>query len=118
MPPHDPTDELFAEWWSVVPKREKRKEARSLYAAALRKTTPTVLLDAMRAYAELVRAERRDPHYISHPSSWLRGERWNDDRPATPPSALVTVGYSDADRHQPSRSMTGAEWAAESRGTA
>lgn len=33
-------------------------------------------------------------------------------------SAVVTVGYADADRYQPSRSMTGAEWAAESRGTA
>lgn len=34
--------------------------------------------------------------------------------------ALVrpVVGYSDADRHQPSRSMTGAEWADESRGSA
>jgi hypothetical protein len=114
VPPHDPVDDLFAEWWDTVPKKEQRKKARAAYAVALRKVGPSVLLDGMRNYKALVTAQGRESRYVLHPTSWLNGARWEDETETRPQRPAFGVSYTDADRAQPSAVLTAEQWQAQS----
>lgn len=76
-----PVQDAFDRWWSLYPRREGKQDARKAYAAALKAKVPEeTLLDGARRLA----AEGRDPRYIPHPATWIRGRRWEDE-PLPPP---------------------------------
>ena len=67
----------FEEWWSLVPRKVGKGQARSAFKAALRKASFQTLTDGIRRYAESVLG--KEAQYVCHPSTWLNGERWLDD---------------------------------------
>lgn len=68
----------FDEFWEIYPKRVGRGQAVKAWKAALRKTDADTVLAGVTAFAESVAG--KDPTFIAHPSTWLNGERWTDDR--------------------------------------
>lgn len=70
--------EWFDRFWKLYPRRTNRRQA----VKAWDKLKPDlelckVMADAIRAQ---MRSEQwRDPQHIPHPSTWLNGERWNDE---------------------------------------
>lgn len=75
----DAADAAFTAWWSHVPKKVGRGQAKKAFKTALKKTDQQTLTDAMDAYAASVKDS--DPKFIAHPATWLNGERWDDEPP-------------------------------------
>jgi hypothetical protein len=84
-PKRKPTpDEIpgFEEFWQVYDHKTGRAKAEVAYRAALRKAgvTPEVLLAAAGAYVSWQKSEGKHPTYTKHPTTWLNGEHWRDER--------------------------------------
>jgi len=72
----------FEEFWAVYPKRVDKGHARAAYVKALGKTdTETLILGAKRYAAAQAGG---DPKFTALPTTWLNGERWEDDATVTP----------------------------------
>ena len=67
----------FDEWWSSVPKKVGKGQARIKFKAALKKTDFDTLKAGIMRYAGQVAG--RDVEFIAHPATWLHGERWLDE---------------------------------------
>lgn len=107
----------FEEWWTLVPRKVAKGQARAAFKAALRKVTFDVLAGGMRRYAASVQG--KDAQYVCHPATWLNGERWADDpgvRSATAASGTV-IRSTDFDRGYQAAQAKGPEavraWLAE-----
>lgn len=73
--------EGFAEWWALYPRKKARPKAAQAYLRALRKVEPDRLIEALRAQRTemLARMAQGDAQFVAHPTTWLNGERWNDE---------------------------------------
>jgi hypothetical protein len=72
------SDPLFDEFWTAYPRKTDKGHARKAWDKALKKTSARTLILAAAALA----AARPDPKFTAHPTTWLNGERW-DDQPLT-----------------------------------
>ncbi len=71
----------FEAFWRACPKRVDKAKARRAYLKPLKAgVLPETLLKAMEAYGESVKGS--EPRFVAHPSTWLNGERWNDEVPS------------------------------------
>lgn len=82
--PTQTEDPHFAEFYELYPRKTGRGAARTAWAKAVRSADPNVIIAAVKRY-------RDDPNLpekalIPHASTWLSGERWDDD--PLPPRAL------------------------------
>lgn len=71
-------DPLFDEFWQAYPRKTDKGNARKAWAKAIKKREPQAIIAAATAYA----ASKPEPRFTAHPSTWLNGERW-DDQPLT-----------------------------------
>lgn len=78
------TPERFEEFWTAYDNKQGRKKAEAAYRAALKKpgVTDDLLIAAASSYVAFVKSENKHPHYTKHPTTWLNGEHWNDERAA------------------------------------
>ena len=66
----------FDAFWAVYPRRTGKGNARTAWTKALRKTDAQTLIRA----AEHLRDDpNREDQYTPHATTWLNGERWEDD---------------------------------------
>jgi len=83
-------DPDFCEFWSTVPKKDGKAEARVAWAnhvlgkgtykgAKITKTDPDVMIAGMRSYAERVRSEGTERRHIKMAEGWINGRRWEDE---------------------------------------
>lgn len=77
----------FDEFWNAYPRKIGKGQARRAYSAALRKTSASDLLAAVRRYPF-----NPDLQYVKYPSAWLNGECWLDEQ--TPDSVLRVFGIN------------------------
>ena len=84
------SDPLFDEFWSTYPRKTDKGNARKAWDKALKKTTGQVIVAAAAAFA----ATNPEPKFTAHASTWLNGERW-DDQPLT----LIAGGAVPVDRN-------------------
>lgn len=66
----------FEEWWSVYPAKKAKGAAARAFDKALQRVTFSELMEKTRAYAE---SDLPDLRFIPHGSTWLNGDRWNDE---------------------------------------
>lgn len=66
----------FEDFWTAVPRKVGKKDAQKAYRLARKYHTGQFLKEAMLAYAKSREGEPKE--FTLHPSTWLRGERWND----------------------------------------
>jgi len=67
----------FNEFWAVYPRKKGKGQARKAFEKALEKTDLQTILDGVHAY--IANDVMDDPQFIAHPSTWLNGERWEDE---------------------------------------
>lgn len=76
----DHTDALFEAFWRSYPRKVARPRAYKAFVSALRRVSPAEMgagLKRWKAYW----AERDEPQFIPHPTTWLNQDRWNDEPP-------------------------------------
>jgi hypothetical protein len=78
-------DPLFDEFWQAYPRKTDKGNARKAWDKAVKKTDAQSIIAAAVALA----ASKPDLKFTAHPSTWLNGERW-DDQPLT----LIPGGQS------------------------
>ncbi|MCW1249642.1 helix-turn-helix domain-containing protein [Acaricomes phytoseiuli] len=74
----------FEIFYSEYPRHEKKIEARKAFIAARKKTALDLIMAGVARYQEKIEREQTEPRFIALPSSWLRGERWEDSDEAPP----------------------------------
>jgi hypothetical protein len=67
----------FNDFWSVYPRKKGKGQARKAFEKALEKTDIATILHGVAAYVAY--GDMDDPQFIAHPSTWLNGERWEDE---------------------------------------
>jgi len=76
-------EEQFDRWWTVVPKKVAKGQARKSFKAAVKAAGGVeVLIDLTRRGVGW--NLDRGPQYMPYPSTWLNGEHWNDEQPQQP----------------------------------
>ena len=78
----------FEKIWSEYPRKEGRKNAFKAYIKARKNgTSQEEIKKGLDAYISKIRAEKTEPQYIKHGSSWFNQECWLDDyaNPASQP---------------------------------
>jgi len=79
-------DESFAQFWDAYPKKRSKKDAQK----AWRKLKPDdalfrTIMDAVAFWKQTPDWMKEKGAYVPLPATWLRGERWTDERPELPP---------------------------------
>lgn len=75
----------FDTFWQAYPRRVARKEALRAWIQVQGERH----LQAILAALEWQRKEWSDVRFTPHPATWLRGERWTDEKPVTHTLKLV-----------------------------
>ena len=79
----------FDSFWKAVPRKVGKKAAMVAFKAAVKSVKAEVLIAEMERYAKKVSAERTEPRYIAHPTTWLQQGRWEDEEMQINASAPV-----------------------------
>lgn len=69
----------FDEWWEHYPKKVGKGQARTAFRRALRKVDLDTLTEGARQLAAHHQQAGTDKKFIPNPSTWLNGERWDDE---------------------------------------
>lgn len=77
-----PQNNGFDAFWTDVPRKVGKKDAEKAFRIALKTTDSETVLAGMKKYAASVKDN--EPQFIAHPTTWLHGERWNDEPPPQP----------------------------------
>lgn len=64
----------FDEFWEIYAHKIDRKKAVAAWRKALKLSSAGEIIAAAKRYAST-----RNPNFIAHASTWLNGERWNDE---------------------------------------
>ena len=67
-------ENCFEEFWNQYPRKVSKKASEKAYLKAIQKFTPQEILHGLMKYNF-----NPDPKMIPHASTWLNGERWNDE---------------------------------------
>lgn len=86
----------FAQWWSIVPRKKAKGDARKAFKAARKLASLDELTEGMIRSRRRWEAEGRDASKIPYPATWLRAESWADEdddwsTPARPAAQGNTV---------------------------
>lgn len=68
-------EEAFNQFWRSYPRRVGKGTARRAFAKAIHMTDLQTMLKAIEAY----KAHKPAYQDFCHPSTWLNGERWDDE---------------------------------------
>ena len=71
----------FERFWAAYPNKVAKADARKAWAKL--KPSPALgakILDALAWQSESEQWTKDDGHFIPYPATWLRGERWEDER--------------------------------------
>jgi hypothetical protein len=67
----------FNQFWELYPRKVGKGKARQAFEKALEKTDIDTILAGVEAY--VYHEGYNDMEFIAHPTSWLNGERWDDE---------------------------------------
>lgn len=67
----------FDTFWASYPRKVGKGQARKAFAAAVKKADVENILAGLEKYKAQVSSESIE--FVAHPSTWLNGERWDDD---------------------------------------
>jgi len=70
-------DHQFLEFWDVYPRKISKKKASDKYSKILAKTDHQLIMDSLNAHLKSWNGTAAE--FIPHPTTWLNGERWNDE---------------------------------------
>lgn len=70
-------DDRFDDFWSIVPRKVGKGQAKKAWRSALKKSDAETIISAMQEYSR--QREGQDHQFTAHPATWLNGERWLDE---------------------------------------
>lgn len=70
---------FFLAFWQAYPRRIGKGDARAAFTKAATRNDPNLIVQAALAYAQHVLETGTEQKFIPHASTWLNGERWEDD---------------------------------------
>ena len=73
----------FETFWKAYPRKIGKGAAQKAWAAAIRKANPETIVEGVERYPW-----PDDPAFIPHASTWLSGQRWEDELPGMKPKRL------------------------------
>lgn len=79
----------FDEFWNLYPRKVAKGHARLAFKKACDKEKPHKIIDAVKKFAAAVKGKEKQ--YIPHPTTWLNGERWDDDIDDVAPQATTNT---------------------------
>lgn len=71
----------FDEFWTAYPRKDGKATARKAFTKAAKKVGPGFLVVAAVEYRQWCERSGQERQFIPHASTWLNGERWEDERP-------------------------------------
>ena len=74
----------FETFYSLYPRKVNKKKAQEKYYSILKKSkspeeTANDILEGLKRYIDFWERDKTELQFIPHPTTWLNGERWNDD---------------------------------------
>ncbi|MFD8596991.1 hypothetical protein ACFV1L_18515 [Kitasatospora sp. NPDC059646] len=92
-----PAADLFEAFWTAYPRKVGKGAARKAWAAALKRgADPAAIAAAVPRHAAFWVAVGTEPRFVPHPTTWLNGERYDDE--LAPPTPQQPQHQSYADR--------------------
>lgn len=91
----------FLTFWAIYPRKVGKEDARKAFAKALKKSHFSIICEAVK-----VQTWPADEQYIPYPASWLRAERWLDEKAthaAIEPPKAPSSGLDGMDAYHFSR---------------
>lgn len=76
---HVNAQDAFAQFWDAYPNHKDKKRAESAFAKAIQKVDLEIMLTAIAAQKRTDGWIKENGRFIPMPSTWLNGERWNDE---------------------------------------
>jgi hypothetical protein len=70
----------FDEFWKAYPRKEGKAHAKKAFIKAVGKVGAEFLVYAAVQYRQWCERENMEKQFIPHASTWLNGERWDDER--------------------------------------
>lgn len=86
-PPAEPVDDGFDEFWSLYPRKDAKKKARTMWGNLSKKKREAVMGDLPK-YKDLVKGKEKQ--FILLPTTYLNQERWEDERESQQPQSHPT----------------------------
>jgi hypothetical protein len=80
-------DSGFDEFWLAYPKKRDKAKAKKAYLKAVKTVSLHTMLAALSRQKRSADWVKEGGKYVPYPSSWLNGERWDDEVSAGPPPA-------------------------------
>lgn len=75
-----PSPDGFDDFWTAYPRKKGKGQARTAWVKAVKKTDPAVIVTAAVQFRQWCEQDGTEAQFIPHPSTWLNGERWTDER--------------------------------------
>jgi hypothetical protein len=69
----------FDAFWSAYPKKRDKGHARIAFTKHSRTTDPAIIIAGAHKYADFIKQAGTEPQFIPYATTWLNGERWEDD---------------------------------------
>lgn len=73
----------FERFWKVYPRKVGKGQALKAWNTAVRKADPESIIEGAERYPW-----PEDPSFVPHASTWLNGQRWEDELPGMKPKRL------------------------------
>lgn len=92
-PNHTP---MFQAFWQAYPRRIGKGAARTAFKKALNFASGDEIIQGALHYSRHCEEMGTEKQYIPHPSTWLNGERWEDDLESEKTETKKTAGWLSA----------------------
>lgn len=86
---------FFLAFWQAYPRRIGKGDARAAFTKAATRNDPNLIVQAALAYAKHVAEAGTEQKFIPHASTWLNGERWEDDLEAEKVERKSKTGWGN-----------------------
>jgi len=84
---------LFDAFWKAYPRKVGKGAAQKAWAVAVRKADPDRIIEGVERYPW-----PDDPAFVPHASTWLNGQRWEDELPGMKPRKLSQAELDEQER--------------------
>lgn len=91
--PRSQDDPNFIRFWQTWPRKIAKKSARLAWTNAIKLSDPETIIDAAKEFADYCERVGTESRFIPHPSTWLNGERWEDELPEISETAWGDIDF-------------------------
>ena len=79
LPTRDVLTITFDDFWNLYPRKIGKGHARLAWARAIKKAPAQIIIAALQEWLTYIQIENIESRFIPHPTTWLNGERWEDE---------------------------------------